>query len=75
MKTGWLFFKLAFAARGPFDSSPVYFNEDGPTCPGVYIFTKILVVIGKSKYQASPSVGTALFTLEIMEEKELLLSF
>ena len=73
MKTGWLFFKLAFAARGPFDSSPVYFNEDGLTCPGVYFSRKP----GRHREieVSGPSVGTALFTLEIMEEKELLLSF
>ena len=49
MKTGWLFFKLAFAARGPFDSSPVYFNEDGLTCPG----TGTLLVIGNYWYEAA----------------------
>jgi hypothetical protein len=37
---GWLFFKLVFAARGPFDSSPVYFNEGEVTCPGVYFSRK-----------------------------------
>ena len=74
MKTGWWFFKLAFAARGPFDSSPVYFNEDDLTCPGVYFFNE-----SPGRHReievSSPSVGTALFTLEIMEEIELLLLF
>ena len=39
-ENGMVFFKLACAAHGPFDSSPVYFNEDELACPGVYFSRK-----------------------------------
>ena len=65
MKTGWFFFKLACAAHGPFDSSPVYFNEDELACPGVY-FHESPDCHMEIEF-SSPSVGAALFTLKIME--------
>ena len=76
MKTGWLFFKLAFAARGPFDSSPLASREGSS-----YIYTGSTLTSrwhqrGQALWRTTgPPINLATFLFSILDSKRRLGTF